>query len=674
MPSSYSLCIYQGTHVVLLADDISHEVFGYPLDLVSNIFDSIQKCSKVLPKSTPLHHSIPNASVLARDFHDISDQESRYNHQIFEQVNRSSALVQCAKYGSPDSLHFVHVSSGKTDYNSCTSSTWVSTNENNEFGSFQVIHHDLDGIETCLSITGAKGGYFVTDFASFHGHGGYEQILFLPELDPRKEIQEDGLISKEKEDPMKLLQSYLEYCVLTDGTHLLYSGSHVNIEQRKEGVHVQLKTVPRNFTTTIGNHLIRKRKRNLQKEQISDESFGQVCIAIAHQEKSSTTTSKDSKKLWQKKLRQGIERQMQRECQNQQKKRNIHILEEKMIQLSQRTLARLSLTKNPSIRKEYELLPPMLEVVRLRYILEPSHQKVQNENIHAIQIHLEVDLRYNFSKGFPDGKGLGHLRDVQLFAMTHHDEIDTSKQMKIHTSSCVVPSFHQGDCFRLSALVHLSGIQIDPTLSDVLIYLNAFFRYFDCTEMTGSVLGSLTLPMKEVLRFRNEGIFKEISVSSSGSSYHSIHPSAIFEYRIPKILVINSSDSSSNSLKTVLQDLCDSINDIYAPRQRVDLLNDESHQKAHLSLFSPTPEEGSMLLALVYDQLPEDLHIVDETNITMTKEYVQSCFFEAAKVELKLMYNYASRTKESSSFTLDVAKLSAARNTTNEVFAKLRRG
>lgn len=643
-----SLCIYQGTHLCFLSEESSDSV-GIPLDsaVTSTLFDA---------QMTIRSKRTTHGSKLQKDF----IQSTRYSELKLYKIHTKSAFVHCPNQGSSTSVHRVQVSS--EDSNGTASAITIIRTHKDVQGSFQIYEsnestkdYDVDTEnDTCMYITGATGGYLDAEFRD--NSGGCDQVLFLPQWDHNCDFS-----STANDDPMELLQLYLEHCIMIDGSHILYCQDNVKIERKHDGkkdtVLIELGKV-----TKIPNSARQKRMRMTMNH--NEEP--------THETKEvSTMDSKTimSEKPWQKTLRKGLEHRLQSAIRHKQEKQDMHIIQHKLLEKSQEVLMKLS--QMNCNRKDYDPSIPLFDIVRSRYILESSH--VPNSNSLGVQIHLEIDVYFKLTKP-SQSHDLHQVLDVQLSAVPDCEWNNDSSN--IYTTSCLVPTWNQGDCFRLSALVHISNMKV-PHEKHFCFHLNAFFRYPDvdipmddlekAPKMTGCLLGTVLVPVEDLLTTQRDGSFKTIHSSIEDTP---TYPTAYFDYREPKTIVLDVSKSYSASSGREWHDLCSWINLKYAPRCRIDLVVDSIHSKVQLSCFAPSPKERAILMSLVYDKIPDDVIILGETS-SVTEEYAQSSFLQAVKSELKLLHKYANKSKDSALTQMDVASIFATQSITDEALARI---
>lgn len=656
-----SLCIYQGTHLCLLNEEKSDSV-GFPLDLVSTLFDSQMTIGTPTSPTSPTRNTTPAFLKKTNDLNRKESVSSRYEGDVlFHSIGTNSPLIQRPSQGSATSLHLVQVSTEDSNDTSCTVSIHAHKDEQ---GSFKICKYNANVPENynddhvLLHITGAMGGYLDAEFRDTQG--GCDQILFLPQWDPMFEYS-----IRAKEDPMGVLQLYLEHCIMMDGSNVLYCGDHVKIERKHDGTRDSVLIALGRVVTTPHNNTSQKRKRS---STMDEEGF----ISIQRVDRETETSTKPTKsttseKPWQTTFRKGLEQQLQHVIQRQRQKQNIQIVQNQLLEQSQQVLTQLSIMDH---RKSYDQSIPLLEMVRSRYLVESSH--IPNENGLGVQIHLEVDVYYKLTKP-STSNDLHQILDVQLSAVP--DGEMNGDTLKIHTSSCLVPTWNQGDCFRLSALLHITEMEV-PDGKHFCFHLSTFFRHPDTnteindlertTKMTGCLLGSISIPVEDLLLFRNDGSFKHIQSSTMDLP---IYPIAHFDYREPKTILVDTSTAYSSFSGREWQDLSDWINQKCAPRCRIDVIVDSAQSKVQLSMFAPSPKERSALISLVYEKLPDDVVIMGETN-SITEEYARSSFLQAAKAELKLLHKCANKPKGTLT-QMDVANIFTAQSITDEALARI---
>ena len=640
-----SLCIYQGTHLCFLREESSDSI-GFPLDsaVISTLFDT-----QMTIRSKRTTHGSKLKEFI----------QSRYDALKLNNIHTKSAFVQCPNQGSSTSVHRVQVSS--EDSNDTASATLSIRTHKDVQGSFQICKlnestrdNDVDTEnDTFIHITGATGGYLDAEFRD--NPGGCDQVLFLPPWDHNCDFS-----SIANDDPMEVLQLYLEHCIMIDGSHILYCQDNAKIERKHDGkkdtVLIELGKVTKIPNTT--------RQKRMRMTMNHDEE-------PTHDTKEASTMDTNtvmSEKPWQKTLRKGLEHRLQSAIRQKQEKQDVYIIQNNLLEKSQEVLMKLSQMNH---RKDYDPSIPLFDMVRSRYTLESSH--VPNSNSLGVQIHLEVDVYFKPTKP-SQSNDLRQVLDVQLSAVSDCEWNNDAPN--IYTTSCLVPTWDQGDCFRLSALVHISNMKV-PHEKHFCFHLNAFFRYPDvdipmddlerAPKMTGCLLGTVLVPVEDLLTTQSDGSFK--TIHSSIADTHT-YPTAYFDYREPKTIVLDVSKSNSDSSGSEWHDLCSWINRKYAPRCWIDLVLDSIHSKVKLSCFAPSPKERAILMSLVYDKIPDDVIILGETS-SITEEYAQSSFLQAAKSELKLLHKYANKSKDSALTQMDVGNIFAAQSITDEALARI---
>jgi hypothetical protein len=254
-----------------------------------------------------------------------------------------------------------------------------------------------------MNITGATGGYLDAEFRDIPG--GFDQILFLPDWDCNYDVSSTMV----QEDPMGVLQLYLEHCIMIDGSHVFYCRDNVDkIERKQDGkndiVSIALKRVIKTPHTTS-----QKRKYIT----INHDEDTMSIKRVDHKKERSTVDTKaiTSERPWQKTFRKGLEQRLQNAIRQEQQKRNMQIVQNKVLERSQQILMKLSQMDD---KKGYDQSIPLFEMMRSKYLVESSH--VPNSNSIGVQIHLEVDVYYTPTKRLQPNE-LHQVFDVQLSAV-----------------------------------------------------------------------------------------------------------------------------------------------------------------------------------------------------------------------------------------------------------------
>ena len=107
----------------------------------------------------------------------------------------------------------------------------------------------------------------------------------------------------------------------------------------------------------------------------------------------------------------------------------------------------------------------------------------------------------------------------------------------------------------------------------------------------------------------------EIDFASDSDGVHHVHPvpSAIFEYRQPRTLTIDTSGEMNSAHDARMwKDLVSNLNASFGGTSFVDLYCKKGDPKLKLVIFGSNPEERLALVRLVLRSLPETSKLVDE--------------------------------------------------------------
>ena len=278
------------------------------------------------------------------------------------------------------------------------------------------------------------------------------------------------------------------------------------------------------------------------------------------------------------------------------------------------------------------------ELVRLRYGVRPRTSSIENacDGI-SVVMDLEVDvmLRPSTTANI-EASTTGHgaegattgssLHDFHLSCFLAKVEVASSSAAAttppktIHTVSGVVPTFQHGDCITILASVHLADMRLNimqelgtSRLSSMLdMCIQGLWTTDDgnvseskvASARHGAVLCILRLPVDTLFLApptlslppqANHWIQYEIDFGSSRSSQNhpgghpsAPQPSAVFEYRSPRTLSI---DTSTVQDVTIWKDLVSSMNARIGGNSFIDLYWKKGDPRLNLVIFGSNMEE-----------------------------------------------------------------------------------
>ena len=488
-----------------------------------------------------------------------------------------------------------------------------------------------------LRVEESSSGYIVADFC---GVNGYEQILFLP---PWIVKEDSSTMCSSITEQKTMLERYLMQCVLADGKSIMYhSESKIDISYSEPIPSIRLAPMNAAMSDTEESERKKKKRKVMGNCNGANE---QSSSNITTHSQNNASHNRGEETEWQKKLRIGIQRRLDQELALQKKHYAITKIKEKLIVQSRRVLKDLSLARKGDHSS--------LEMVRMHYSLYPVNDL---SNSLSVQLHLEVDLVLNADKYGFKGTNLSEscLYDVQLSCspQSRRDE------MSVRTQSAIVPTFGKGDCFTILAV---SGIKFSSSAlaggnADVQLTLNAFFRNVPTilddsrdTKMKGLILGSISIPRENLILCKTSPS-NVIEFSDRTKRDYPTHdmkslglvPTAIFDYRVPRILIIDISNSASNDIKADWQKIVEPINSACTPGNRIDFHYEEGRMSIELIVFAPSPEQRLGLLQSLLRFIPR---IVGTQQCVVNDDYMAESFAAAMKKELQIIEHHAASSK-----------------------------
>lgn len=276
------------------------------------------------------------------------------------------------------------------------------------------------------------------------------------------------------------------------------------------------------------------------------------------------------------------------------------------------------------------------EVVRLRYGVRQRTSSIENacDGI-SVVMDLEVDvmlrpsttanIEASCTEQGDEGATIGNsLHDFHLSCslakVASSSAAATTPPKTIHTVSGVVPTFQHGDCITILASVHLADMRLNimqelgtSRLSSMLdMCIQGLWTTDDgnvseskvASARHGAVLCILRLPVDTLFLApptlspppqANHWIQYEIDFGSSRSSQNhpgghpsAPQPSAVFEYRSPRTLSI---DTSTVQDVTIWKDLVSSMNARIGGNSFIDLYWKKGDPRLNLVIFGSNMEE-----------------------------------------------------------------------------------
>eukprot|EP00557_Chaetoceros_sp_GSL56_P010633 CAMPEP_0176476732 /NCGR_PEP_ID=MMETSP0200_2-20121128/219_1 /TAXON_ID=947934 /ORGANISM="Chaetoceros sp., Strain GSL56" /LENGTH=661 /DNA_ID=CAMNT_0017872441 /DNA_START=152 /DNA_END=2137 /DNA_ORIENTATION=+ len=475
------------------------------------------------------------------------------------------------------------------------------------------------------------GGYFVNEFCD--SNNGYEQILLLPPL--QSEYVFDA--STSMADQKKMLYSFITRCVLLQDKCLHgHSSSSVKVSKIDEEdlLYIQLPFV--------------KKPSN----DISNVACGPKCIVPTlddHSEKINDINGEDNnaepfsnsndKENWRETLRKATQRRLNEELYLCKKKCDIANIQKYMNVRSRRTLQYISVAGTNIGNNAM----PKLDILKMTCSLEPiSHGRTSG---------LEADISMHVDIALSKLSSSSALYNVQLCVSPHSKE---HTQLTVETKSAVIPVMRKDDCFTIMSSILVSNIKFEREVNvidecmQIRLVVSVFFSRTQVNsshpkpEMNGIILGFLSIPYERfVIHHR-----KDSSLDSDDTIYIASRPlgdttesNAIFDYRVPRILLLDISSSCSSNIENDWQSIVESLNACCIPGNRVDFYFDPQQMRVSLSIFGSSDEHRLCLLRQIMKKIPNDARIIGTNTCTLNQEYLATALLENIQVELELMKN-----------------------------------
>mmetsp|Transcript_11451 Transcript_11451/g.24790 ORF Transcript_11451/g.24790 Transcript_11451/m.24790 type:complete len:661 (+) Transcript_11451:167-2149(+) len=348
-------------------------------------------------------------------------------------------------------------------------------------------------------------------------------------------------------------------------------------------------------------------------------------------------------------------------------------------------------------------------MVRLRYGTMPLNGAIRNGSL-AVGLIVRIDVICIGGEG--DGtinnaeiglKGL-HLSFSPASSSSSSVSWDASS-VEVHSISGTVPYLRPEGCVSIMAAIDITGLRWagSSTQCDGSFHLaiNALWKDSTRTDDTkqGCVLGLLKLPHEALLlsspRDTSAGFTHEIDFWAAGNSFNRfdrLHqptssaptPEAIFEYRDPRVIVIDISQCLGGADGGCLRDMVDGLNTALigsGGRNRVELCcpsPDDPPQHPRIIILAHTPEERHGVVRLVMANLPDSARVIGTTSggeIDEDEEErkVMKVLLSSMSHEVKILDRHRRMASEDMRLST-VGELAAAQARSDEFASRVRRG
>ena len=305
---------------------------------------------------------------------------------------------------------------------------------------------------------------------------------------------------------------------------------------------------------------------------------------------------------WQKILRRAVRKRYNRAISLEKKQHHIIQIKKQLNLQSRRILRNTSIASN-STSFHTKNIADGLKITQIRYRIEPV---TGMPNSSSVQLHMEIDIAMDSTHN----RGL-FLRNLHLSLSPKTKE---NQSLSVSTQSGVIPTMRVGNCFRITALVAISGSNVSPLPTDntcAQLLLSVFFSYVPGSNsiskedtMKSMVLSLISIPFESM-------IFKSNVSLTLNSNVEQRKPTAIFDYRAPCSLSIDISESISNKIQGDWQAITSSFNSKLMLGNHVECRFDR--QRVELSVFASSPEQRLCLLKGFMGFMPKESQIVETT-------------------------------------------------------------
>jgi len=571
------IAIINGTHLGLLeepggSEDMDISVPSVPLHLIHSFYDSFMEIQSSNCVIEPLESNDPNfdgdpiAEVIIPRHHFHRNATNKDGDFSLWQYPCEREAESAAVGNNIE----IHVTRDTTE------------TDQRGFYSLYLVKDSIAPLPDTPILKIQSAGYLICEMSNSNGN---EQILFLP-----PHLQEIFSPSKSVSDHKTILSQIIKQCTLVDGIHMFCHSANT-------------LSISRNGGTK------RVRFCNVDTEKsVKTTSPKPSLSSLSPSRNAGTGTEKNIEALpenkWQKALRTAVRKRYNRAISLEKKQHQIIQIKKQLNLQSRRILRNTSITPN-STRYHTKHIADRMKIAQIRYRVEPV---TGMSNSSSVQLHMEVDIAMDSTHNH--GPFLHNLH-LSLSPKTKENQ-----SLSVSTKSGVIPTMRVGNCFRISALVTISGISVTSLPTDntcAQLLLSAFFSYVPgCTgiskkgDIKSIVLSLISIPFESM-------IFKSNPSLTLNSNVEQRKPTAVFDYRAPCSLSIDVSASISNKILDDWQAITDSFNSKCMLGNRVECRFDRQRVRVELSVFASSPEHRLCLLKGFMGFMPKESQIVETT-------------------------------------------------------------
>ncbi|KAL7529131.1 hypothetical protein ACHAXR_005615 [Thalassiosira sp. AJA248-18] len=515
---------------------------------------------------------------------------------------------------------------------------------------------DVQGAGCCI----------VTDFL---GIAGYEQALVVPRLDTNLlsnlwnvDAKEDEFIQRRKQ----LLEIILRNSFITDGSGILGS-KHVFKTRTDDTISFSISPIEKKnamFTVdlqpnddTSCSEMLTQEDTLLQspEERRNNISTKESPHPTNANNKENTCTAPQKSPAWLESIAQTVEHRLAKEvAESEQVERSTQVRSELVHQ--GRKALHMASRCNFNTTAKTDLISDMMEdwrdpeIIRLRYGTRP---RTSIDTCGGISVALDLELDVNLCRVLGSEESNTKMDNSTNFNVLHDFHLSCSlagnsqsgvqnsppmKPTNIRTVSGVVPTLQPGNCITILASVLLTDLKtslqdssdsptLDISIQGIWVDASSKAQTFSSNPAEqksrhGAVLCILRLPIDTMFLTppvtsaprSGHWIQHEIDFTSDYDSAHPCPvPSAIFEYRQPRTLIIDTSgEMNSTQDATMWKELVSKLNDNIGGSSFIDLYCKKGDPRLKLVIFGSNPEERAATVKLVLRSLPQSAKLITE--------------------------------------------------------------
>lgn len=593
-----------------------------------------------------------------------------------------------------------------------------------------------DGNSSLLRVKDTAGSLA----ADFLGVGGLDQVLLIPSSTMAStsgsigdNIDQPG----DKDTARQALAGWVAGCALTDGTSVILPRS---LDQEGDAKKM-LRTSSSDGTRTLRLPSIGESSKHwlALAKVICKDIMASMDIEAPELNKTSTKTFGEpsggsqetdgavTQQPWRAKLTKALHSRLEAEERATKRRRLDQEVRRELVRRSRRALEGLNAssgdgsTGSLSSSASSGCKPAM---VRLRYGTMPlqNHGETSGGSSLGICLNLCVDVACiggSNSTG-ANKKATDGLEGLHLSFSPASSQDSVS--VKVKSLSGIVPRLEIGDCVSIMASVDITGLNgiyasrknKDKNDNDKdggfeLVVIALWSNTCDSTvgEKRGSILGTLKLSYEAMLlpsstqvsftgNFTHEVDWSLQRKGGANSTFKTLRPTAVFEYRDPRVITIDVTKSNSfvdaarGSLRDMVESLNSSIMAGSGGRNRLELCYSSSpsmsgddkpqniiSEHPRIIILAQSPEERIGLVRLLLNNLPESAEIVGtavggEIDYDEEQKKIMNALLLCIKREAKLINSQRRSTIENMGLAM-VGDLAASQVKTDEIASRMMR-